>query len=56
MDASLSESRQWSVLRLDDNGNHFLIARFATREEAESEARLYESRGHKQTYYVQRTS
>lgn len=43
----------WSVLRIDDNGNRFVVASFSTRVDAEAEARRYEARGHKQVYFVE---
>lgn len=44
--------RPWYLFRVDDNGNRFAMARLATRADAEALARLFEARGHKQTYYV----
>lgn len=43
----------WLLLRQDDNGNVFEMGRFATRDEAEKLAAMYEARGHKQLYWVQ---
>jgi hypothetical protein len=42
----------WELWRQDDNGNRFLIGRFATAEAAEAEQRRFEALGHKQTYWV----
>jgi len=39
------------VLRLDDNGNTFRVARFATKEAADAVAKRFEDLGHKQTYW-----
>jgi hypothetical protein len=49
--APVSES--WVLFRVDDHGNRFVMARFATRAAAEAEARRYEDRGHKQLYCVE---
>ncbi|HEU4885448.1 MAG TPA: hypothetical protein VFT45_24585 [Longimicrobium sp.] len=42
----------WELWRQDDNGNRFLIGRFATPDAAEAEQRRFEALGHKQTYWV----
>ncbi|WP_282202442.1 SPOR domain-containing protein [Kitasatospora fiedleri] len=41
------------VMRQDDNGNRFLLARGLDRVEAESLAAEFEARGHKQLYWVE---
>lgn len=41
------------VMRQDDNGNRFLLARGLSRAEAEALAAEYEARGHKQLYWVE---
>lgn len=46
--------RDWCLLRLDDNGNRFVMRRQLTRAEAEALARDYQARGHKQTYWAER--
>lgn len=46
---------EWSVLRLDDNGNSFEIARHLTRDSAEEIVRQFEISGHKQTYSLVRS-
>ena len=43
----------WALWRLDDNGNRFLVAVFACRDEAESAVRAFEAHGHKQAYWVE---
>jgi hypothetical protein len=43
----------WALWRLDDNGNRFVVAVFAHREEAEAAAYAFEAHGHKQTYWVE---
>ena len=40
------------VMRTDDNGNDFEVARMTTRREAESVAADFEARAHKQMYWV----
>jgi hypothetical protein len=44
---------RWRVLRLDDNGNTFLIANVETEAEALAIAKAFEARGHKQMYFVE---
>lgn len=43
----------WALWRLDDNGNRFVVALFARRDEAEAAGRAFEAHGHKQTYWVE---
>jgi hypothetical protein len=45
--------RPWALLRLDDNGNRFLMSLFRDRSIAEQMAVAYERKGHKQTYIVE---
>jgi hypothetical protein len=47
--------REWILFRLDDNGNRFVMSYFRDKGFAERLAALYESKGHKQTYYVSHT-
>jgi hypothetical protein len=47
------DRKPFRLMRLDDNGGTFEMARFASREEADEAARVYEARGHKQTYWVE---
>lgn len=47
------QARPWGLCRLDDNGNRVAMWYFREREVAESVARDYAARGHKQTYYVE---
>jgi hypothetical protein len=42
------------LLRQDDNGNRYEMARFETREAADRAAAEFEARGHKQLYYIER--
>ena len=48
-----TEQESWLLLRQDDNGNRYEMARFATREAAEHAAAEFQARGHKQLYYVE---
>ena len=55
---SVFEERQpvepgWSVLRIDDNGNRFIIRAHLRKREAERVAAEFEARGHKQVYWVE---
>lgn len=45
---------KWRLLRLDDNGNSFVVADYKTRPEALNAQRYYEKKGHKQTYWVEK--
>lgn len=45
---------QFLLWRQDDNGNRFLVARFAVEAEAAAEQARFEALGHKQTYWVER--
>lgn len=54
-DEGVSESRKeggFSVWRLDDNNNAFLVRDRLTEEEALALVREYEGRGHRQAYWV----
>ena len=44
----------WAVHRQDDNGNRFVVRTGLRREEAERLAAEFESRGHKQLFWVER--
>ncbi|MBM7062295.1 hypothetical protein JQX08_16410 [Pseudomonas sp. UL073] len=46
-------AQRWCVLRLDDNGNQFLVRDGLSRQVAEALARDFSARGHKQSYWVQ---
>lgn len=48
-----SQSRRWRLVRLDDNGNAFVVRSDLTRAAAEALAREFEARGHKQSYWVE---
>ncbi len=42
----------WCLVRLDDNGNEFVVRTDLSRAAAEALAREFEARGHKQSYWV----
>ncbi|WP_353570692.1 hypothetical protein [Candidatus Albibeggiatoa sp. nov. BB20] len=42
----------WSVWRLDDNNNTFLIENNLTKAEAQRLAQAFEDKGHKQLYWA----
>ncbi|MDA7085730.1 hypothetical protein PH586_04900 [Pseudomonas sp. SA3-5] len=47
-------SRNWCLVRLDDNGNEFVVGADLSRAAAEALARQFEARGHKQSYWIRR--
>ena len=51
-----SVTGRWLLVRQDDNGNTYVIAEFATEEDARHAAMVFENRGHKQLYSVVRAS
>ncbi len=44
--------QRWCLLRLDDNGNEFVVRDNLTRPEVEALLREFEARGHKQSYWL----
>ncbi len=48
--------QSWCVMRLDDNGNRFVVRTALGRQAAERLARKYQARGHKQSYWACRTA
>lgn len=46
----------WLVIRQDDNGNRYRVARYATRDEAQQIADTLDGRGQRQLYWVERVS
>lgn len=48
------DERDFSVWRLDDNNNEFLVRGGLTEEEALALVREYEGKGHRQAYWVRR--
>ncbi|WP_145909610.1 SPOR domain-containing protein [Kitasatospora viridis] len=53
MTASESNPPTWRVMRQDDNGNRYLVARELPKDEAERFAAELEARGHKQLYWTE---
>ena len=47
-----AQSQSWCLVRLDDNGNEFVVRGDLSRADAEALAREFEARGHKQSYWV----
>ena len=45
-------TQTWSVWRIDDNGNVFLVRAAMNESEARQLAAEFEARGHKQMYWV----
>lgn len=43
----------WSIHRMDDHGNEYLVLSGLSREDAERMLAHYTERGHKQTYTIQ---
>lgn len=50
-----AHEKKFEVWRQDDNGNKFVVDKFATHDEAEASAKTLTDRGHKQMYWVQET-
>lgn len=48
-------TNSYLLMRQDDNGNRYPVARYPTRAEATAAAEEFESRGHKQLYWVEST-
>lgn len=46
----------WLVIRQDDNGNRYRVARYATRDEAQQIADTLDGRGQRKLYWVERVS
>ncbi|MBS7660755.1 hypothetical protein I0D00_02170 [Pseudomonas lalucatii] len=44
--------QHWCLMRLDDNGNEFVVREGLSRAAAEALAREFEARGHKQSYWA----
>ncbi|WP_439888713.1 hypothetical protein ACSX1C_06325 [Pseudomonas sp. MBLB4123] len=42
----------WCLVRLDDNGNEFIVRSDLSQEAAEALAREFEAHGHKQSYWA----
>jgi hypothetical protein len=46
--------REWQVVRQDDHGTRYEMGAFTSQCEAEAIVREFETRGHKQTFWVER--
>jgi hypothetical protein len=44
----------WSVWRIDDNANVFVVREHLSREDADRVVAEFTARGHKQTYWAER--
>ena len=44
----------WRLIRLDDNGNQHVMEQFDSQVQAEERMEYYQSKGHKQTYWVEK--
>ena len=47
-----NQPQDWCLVRLDDNGNEFVVRADLTLAAAEALARQFEAHGHKQSYWV----
>lgn len=45
----------WQLKRQDDHGNQFIMHKFRSKEEAEERMEYYQCKGHKQTYWVEKS-
>ena len=52
-ESSPSTDGECRLMRQDDNGNQYVVARFPHRDAAEKARIEFEARGHKQTYWVE---
>lgn len=43
----------WTVWRIDDNGNVFVVREHLAQAEAQALAAEFEARGHKQMYWIE---
>ncbi|MCX4746177.1 SPOR domain-containing protein [Kitasatospora sp. NBC_01287] len=50
---SVPNTPAWRVMRQDDNGNQYLVARELAKDEADRLAAELEARGHKQLYWTE---
>lgn len=51
--AEAGAGRAWALWRQDDNGNRVRVETFATREAAAARQAEFESRHHKQIYWIE---
>jgi SPOR domain len=48
-----AEKLMWAVVRQDDNGNHYRVGRYPTRDEAQRICDAFAAGGHKQLYMIE---
>ena len=48
-----AQGQSWSVWRIDDNGNSFVVREHLSLNEAERLVAEFTARGHKQMYWVE---
>jgi hypothetical protein len=51
--SATSSPQAWALWRQDDNGNRVRVDAFATREAAAARQAEFESRHHKQIYWIE---
>jgi UDP-N-acetyl-2-amino-2-deoxyglucuronate dehydrogenase len=49
------QAELWIVWRIDDNGNTFVVADRLTQQAAERMVEEFTARGHKQTYWAEKS-
>ena len=49
-----AETRRWTVLRIDDNGNKFVVRGDLEERDAKEIVAEFEARGHKQVYWAEK--
>lgn len=52
--AAAATADVWCVMRVDDNGNEFIVRQDLDHAAAAALAAEFESRGHKQAYWIRR--
>lgn len=52
--AAVGAGPRWRVLRIDNNGNRFILADDLSAQAADQLIAAYECKGHKQTYFKER--
>ena len=54
--AIAAPGRRFALMRQDDNGNRYLVARYPDHASATAAAEEFEARGHKQLYWVEQSA
>jgi UDP-N-acetyl-2-amino-2-deoxyglucuronate dehydrogenase len=52
----VDETALWIVWRIDDNGNTFVVQDGLTKQAADRLVEEFTARGHKQTYWAERSA